>query len=86
MSESTTPTAWNTITWHDAFAEGERRIREKWVDTLVKTPSEDRTRLMAERESIQKKISRALAENNTRKLRAAFRAQILLLTRLNRLT
>lgn len=77
--ETIPPEIFRTISWSEAFAEGEKRIIQKWVDSLVKTPAEDRSRLMAQREAIQKKITQALEKNDSKKLRAAFRAQINLL-------
>ena len=86
MSEEISPPeALRSVSWSDAFSEGEKRITEKWVDALVKTPAEDRARLLAQREAIQKKISSALEKNDSKKLRAAFRAQINLLTQLSSL-
>ncbi len=82
--ETISPEVFHSVSWSDAFAEGESRITQKWVDVLVKTPAEDRVRLLAQREAIQKKISRALEKNDARKLRAAFRAQIYLLSQIQR--
>jgi len=81
--EISPPEALRSVSWSEAFSEGEKRITQKWVDALVKTPAEDRARLLAARESIQKKISRALEKNDSTKLRTAFRAQINLLTHLS---
>ncbi len=84
MSEEISPPeALRSVSWSEAFSEGEKRITQKWVNALVKTPAEDRVRLLAARESIQKKIARALEKNDSKKLRAAFRAQINLLAQLS---
>jgi hypothetical protein len=86
MPEATiSPEVFRTVSWNDAFAEGELRIRQKWVDALVKTPAENRMRLHAQRAAIQKKISQALEKNDSKKLRAAFRAQIRLLAHLSQI-
>lgn len=70
------------VSWADAFEEGEKRIKKKLLDALIKTPSRDRSRLIAQREIVKRKISRALEENDSKKLRVAFRAQALMLSKL----
>lgn len=82
--ETISPEVFRAISWNDAFAEGEKRIKQKLLDALVKTPARDRVRLMAQREAIQKKISRALEENDSRKLKSAFKAQVKLLAIIQR--
>jgi hypothetical protein len=76
------PEALRSISWNEAFAEGERRIKEKMLNALVKTPTRDRSRLMAQREVVQKKIARALEENDSKKLKLAFKAQIVLVKKI----
>lgn len=79
---SSIPESFRSISWNEAFAEGERRIKEKILDVLIKTPSRDRSRLMAQREIVQKKIARALEENDSKKLTRAFKAQIILVKKM----
>ena len=87
MNSITMPDAsFTPIQWHDAFAEGEKRIKENILDTLIKTPAGDRSRLMAQREIVQKKIARALEENDSNKLKLAFKAQVALLAKMSEIS
>lgn len=85
MSEEiSVPEAFRSVSWSEALEEGEKRIKQTILDALVKTPARDRARLMAQREIVQRKITRALEENDSKKLRAAFKAQIKLMAALKK--
>ncbi len=83
--EISIPEAFRSISWSEAFEEGEKRIKETILDALIKTPARDRARLMAQREVVGRKIKRALEENDSKKLRVAFKAQLKLMATLKQL-
>ena len=70
------------VTWEDALKEGEKRIQQHFLDSIIQTNSHDRARLVAQRENVKRKIMHAIEENSTQKLRKAFRAQLQLLKKI----
>lgn len=71
-----------SFTWRDIFSEGEKRIQKKFLDTVLLTNPRDRARLLAQRETVQRRIARALETDNTALLRRALNEQVKLLARL----
>ena len=70
------------ISWEDAFNEGERRIKARFLNVMIRIPSRDRMRLLVQRETVRQKIHDALSKNNNRQLRQALREQVKLLSKI----
>ncbi|MEK6902890.1 MAG: hypothetical protein AABX02_04880 [archaeon] len=75
MSDETPP----IVSWHDIFAEGERRIQSYFLDATVITDPQDRVRLLTRRRVIKQRMQAALSENDPVKLQRTIREQVRLL-------
>ncbi len=74
------------VDWPDMLAEGEKRIKSKFLDAMIVTHSQDRARLLTQREVVKRKIEEALRKRDDKKLKNAFREQVKLLGVISRRT
>ncbi len=72
------------VTWEGLFAEGENRIKQRFLDAMVASPARERARMLAQRERVQKLILNAQATQSTSLLRRALREQVLFLSKITR--
>lgn len=73
------------MTWAHAFEEGERRIQKKLLDALILTPPRDRARLLTQRDVVKRRIEAAIQRQDGALLKRAWKEQVLLLDRIEKL-
>ena len=78
------PETFKRITWKKALQEGEKRIRQQFLDALIQTNPRTRKGLLAQRESIYAQMHEALAEENAQRAAFVFRKQLKLMSTLQR--
>lgn len=71
------------VSWGEVFEEGERRIKERFLDAMLQVPTRDRARLLAQRDAVQKRITSALIDGDGKKLTRALNEQIRLLAKIH---